>query len=194
MAGMFWAAQNSAIASGSEPPSRKEKAERAWSSAYFAGSVIHSFHKPLAAEKVLKNAIQANRSGVIQLQVPFIALPLAALVPPCARGAPWSSGSRHSCSSSFERNGGRTSFTHRHPGSKRRTKHPQSQLACSSRCRLRIRGEAGRQHGKAVRTVRIQRLCEPDPLPALGVFAPDDGSQAGHGDLQFHRLGSKRLK
>src|ERR1051326_3463951 len=96
---MFCAAQNAVSASGSEPPSRKENAERACSSTYFAGSVIHPFHKPLAARELLKHAINSCRRDQIQLEVqfdvPLIALPLTGFVPPRAGSAPGSTSAQH---------------------------------------------------------------------------------------------------
>src|SRR5579859_4436923 len=95
MAGMFCAAPNAASASGSDPPSRNENAERACNSTYFAGSVIHPFDKPLAGAQVLKHPVEAGGSGEVQFHVPFIALPFAAFVPPRAGGAPGAGHARY---------------------------------------------------------------------------------------------------
>src|SRR5215510_7146227 len=129
MAGMFRAAQNAASASGSEPPSRKENAERACSSTYFARSVIHSFHKPLAGKKVLEDAIERDRAVEAQAQVPLISPPLTAGLPPGARDPPWSGGAEHPRANVMKSHRHRTALAQLNPGGKRGTKKPQSELA-----------------------------------------------------------------
>src|SRR5262245_27809114 len=129
MAGMFRPAQKAANASGSEPPSRKENAERACSSTYLARSVIHSFHKPLAGEKVLEDAVERDRAVEAQAQVPLVSPPLAAGLPPCARDPPRSGGAEHPRANVMKSHRHRAALAQLNSRGKRGTEKAQSELA-----------------------------------------------------------------
>src|SRR5574342_291471 len=75
--------------SGCEAPSRKLKAERAWSSAYM--SVVDPFDKPLADIQV---EIDPVEPVAFQFHVPFVARP-ARPGPPFPGGAPRTGGLRN---------------------------------------------------------------------------------------------------
>src|SRR5262245_9161213 len=93
-----------------------------------SSSVIHRLHEPLSRLLIAKDAVEAGTLVKHERHVPFLAVPLAGLVPPLPAATPWPARFQHFCFLSLEHYRGGSLTLQFDPGSQRWTEPAQCQL------------------------------------------------------------------